>query len=136
MSGMCEKPFGLSPRAIIRDGQGRCLLVKRSSQSTHQAGLWELPGGKMDPGETFDQALLREVVEETGLTIALDRVVGAAQWEHPQVHVAYIILEAHVVEGQVRLSDEHDDCRWATPADVAMMEVCPQYVPCLEAVLA
>ena len=129
-----EKRFVLSPRAVIRDAQGRCLLVKRSSKSTHQPGLWELPGGKMDPGETFDQTLLREVAEETGLVIALDRVVAAAQWEHPQLHVAYIIMAGHVVGGEVRMSDEHDDWAWAGAADIATLEVCSQYVPCLEAI--
>ena len=131
-----EKRFVLSPRAVIRDAPGRCLLVKRSSKSTHQAGLWELPGGKMDPGETFDQTLGREVAEETGLVITLDRVVAAAQWEHPRLHVAYLIMEGHVVEGQVRLSDEHDDYAWAGPEDIATMEVCSQYLPCLEAIFA
>jgi 8-oxo-dGTP diphosphatase len=66
---MKEKPYGLSVKMVLRDDNGRCLLLKRSMNSKWYAGKWEFPGGKVDPGENFGDALLREVFEETGLRI-------------------------------------------------------------------
>lgn len=127
-----EKHFVLSPRAVVRDDRGRCLMIRRSASSTHQAGKWELPGGKMDSGEDFETALLHEVREETGLKISLDCVVGAAQWEHPEFHVAYIILEAHVTGGEMRTSGEHQEVAWVEPPEILSMDVCEQFLPFLE----
>lgn len=96
---MIDRPFKLSAKVIIRNGDGHCLLLRRSSQSKGNAGKWDLPGGKVDDGETFDAALLREVREETGLEIRLDRVAGAAQSELPERCIAYIILEGNTSLG-------------------------------------
>ena len=72
---MSHKPFALSAKVVVRDEEGRCLLLKRSMSSKGNPGKWDLPGGKVDIGESFDQGLLREVAEETGLTISLQRVL-------------------------------------------------------------
>ncbi|HUV04755.1 MAG TPA: NUDIX domain-containing protein [Armatimonadota bacterium] len=53
-----EKPFSFSLNAIIKDDAGRCLLIKRSMNSRGNPGKWDFPGGKLDPGETFDRGLL------------------------------------------------------------------------------
>ena len=89
---MSEKPFSLSVKVVILNPQGQCLLLRRSEQSKNNAGKWEFPGGKIDAGETFDVALVREVHEETHLEIVLDRVVGSAQSDLPDRRVAYLIL--------------------------------------------
>ena len=68
------KPFKLSVKVVIRDTEGRCLLLKRSRGARGNPGKWDLPGGKIEAGEDFESAVGREVAEETGLTIALDRV--------------------------------------------------------------
>jgi len=57
--------------AIVSDSAGRVLLQRRSD-----SGNWALPGGTMDIGETFAQCVIRETREETGLDVALDRIVG------------------------------------------------------------
>ena len=66
---MAGKPLALSVKVVVRDVSGRCLLLKRSLRSKGNPGKWDLPGGKVDPGENFTQGILREVAEETGLTI-------------------------------------------------------------------
>jgi len=109
---MSAKPFGLSASALINDGGGRFLLLKRSMESRFFAGQWEAPGGKIRTGESFDYALLREVKEETGLTISLDGVVGASEFELPHTRVALLCMKAHVVFGEVRLSEEHEEFVW------------------------
>lgn len=60
-----------SVAAVVRDGQGRILLQRRSDN-----GLWGLPGGSVEIGESVTQAIIREVREETGLSVRVDRLIG------------------------------------------------------------
>jgi 8-oxo-dGTP diphosphatase len=115
---MSEKPFRLAVRAVIRDGEGRCLLLRRSSACKAFVGTWEWPGGKADPGETFDVAVRREVVEETGLEIELTGVAGAFAIEMAQQRLAVLCMEAKPAGGALRLSEEHDQSAWAPLADL------------------
>jgi len=123
-----RKPFSLSIKVVIRDRVGRCLLLKRSKHSKGNPGKWEFPGGKVETGEDVGTGLLREVTEETGLTILLERVVGAAQSELPTKKVAYLIVEARLESGDVRLSSEHEEYAWVARADLATMDLAPQFL--------
>ena len=109
---MVDKPFCLAVRAVVLDEQGKCLLLKRSLGSRHFAGTWEWPGGKPDKGESFDEAVLREVAEETGLEIKLTGVAGAYYFEMDQRHVAVLCMEAVPIGGNLCLSDEHEGSAW------------------------
>lgn len=129
---MPRKPFALSAKVLVRDEAGRCLLLKRSMGSKNNAGKWDLPGGKVDSGETLHEALLREVAEEAGLEVCLERVVGAAESDLPERKVAYLILEARVVSGQVRLSEEHSEFAWVDRAALPSQDVCPQFRPFMQ----
>lgn len=115
---MNEKPFRLAVRAVIRDEAGRCLLLRRSPANKGFVGSWEWPGGKADPGESFDVALRREVREETGLEIKLLGVVGAFGFEMPQVQVVTLCMEARLAGGTLRLSEEHDAFEWVPLTDM------------------
>lgn len=114
---MPTKPFVLSVKAIICDREGRCLLVRRSSANRNFAGCWEWPGGKVESGEDFVQALIRETREETGLEIEITGFVGATQFELPGQQVIELCMEARPATGNFRLSDEHDDVAWVWPHD-------------------
>ena len=124
---MTEKPFSLSVKVLIRDSEGRCLVLRRSLASKGSPGKWEFPGGKADPGEDFDEALRREVAEETGLRVSLERVAGATEYELPDRKVAYLIMEACHKSGQVCLSDEHDDYAWVCLEDLPGIELVEQF---------
>lgn len=115
---MSEKPFRLTVRAVIRDGQGRSLLIRRSPLNKSSAGKWEWPGGKVDPGEDFATALLRELAEETGLTVDLTGFAGASSFEMPKAHVILLCMEAVLTGGTIRLSEEHDAAEWVRLADL------------------
>ena len=128
---MDPKPFAFSGKAMIRDRQGRYLLVRRSAASRYNAGKWDLPGGKADLGEDLDDALIREVQEETGLRVSLERVAGAAESETPVKKIAYLIFEAAAERGEVRLSEEHDDYVWVERAELPETDVAPQFLPFL-----
>ena len=96
---MSRKPFRLSAKVVVRDERGRCLLLKRAMSSKGNPGKWDLPEGRVDAGESFSQALLGEVVEETGLTISVQRVLGTAESESPTMKVMYLILEGRLESG-------------------------------------
>jgi 8-oxo-dGTP diphosphatase len=117
------KPWGLSVRALIRDDQGRLLLLRRSAESRHFAGQWDLPGGKAESGEPFDIALAREVEEETGFSVVLKRTVGTADDEMPLVKVTNLFCEVTVTGGALRLNSENTEAKWATPEEVASADL-------------
>ncbi|MBN1394183.1 MAG: NUDIX domain-containing protein [Pirellulales bacterium] len=112
------KPFALAVKALVADERGRILAIRRSAESNQFGGNWDLPGGKVDPGESFDAALLREAAEETGLDIALTGVAGAIEYECPTVRLAVLFMEAEARSGQVRLSGEHDDYAWVERSEL------------------
>lgn len=124
-----RKPFIIAPRAMLCDAEGRFLFLRRSAQSRRFAGHWEPPGGKMDSGEAIDQALIREVMEETGLRIGALHVVGAVEGDTPEARFVSVMMEAVAEPGEVRLSEEHDAFVWATPAEAAQLQLSPIYVP-------
>jgi 8-oxo-dGTP diphosphatase len=124
---MAKKPFVLSVRAVVRNQAGECLAIRRSASSRYDPGLWEIPGGKSDPGETIEESILREVAEETGLQIELTRVVGSAQSEIEDKRIAYLILEAQVIGGSLQLSHEHDAYRWLSRPRFAEAAFAPHY---------
>jgi 8-oxo-dGTP diphosphatase len=126
------KPFALSVKIIIKDDQGRSLLLKRSMDSKNNPGKWDFPGGKIDPGETFDQALQREVLEETGLSVKIERLVGSTQSESPTHRIIYLMLEGSAQSESVELSVEHDDFLWARPSDISSADLCEQFRPIIE----
>ena len=109
---MIEYVFGLAVRAVITNEDGKILIIKRSSDSKTNPGKWELPGGKVDQGESFDKALLREVYEETNLKIKLDNVIGASQQDLPLIRAVHIIMSGSIVDGELNLSSEHEGYAW------------------------
>jgi 8-oxo-dGTP diphosphatase len=117
-----KKPFSLSIKVLIRK-KNRYLLLRRSSENRSYRRMWEFPGGKLQPGETFADALIREVMEETGLSIALERVAGTTESEHPDWHIVHLILEAKWVSGEVRLSSEHMAYAWLPLQELTKMKL-------------
>jgi ADP-ribose pyrophosphatase YjhB (NUDIX family) len=108
--------------AIVRDGGGRdgggwLLMVQRGHEP--QAGRWSLPGGRVEPGETDEQALRREVREETGLEVRPGALVGTVERPAPDGAVFDIRdYEAEVVGGAVAAGDDAMDARWVRVDEV------------------
>lgn len=124
---MTDKPFALSVKSLIRDADGKFLTIRRSMQSKHNGGKWDLPGGKVDAGEDVAAALTREVQEETGLSIRITRLAGACQSEASSKIVIYLIFLADHLEGQVRISHEHTGFRWSTARELGQLDFGGQY---------
>ncbi|MCK8114885.1 NUDIX hydrolase [Anaerosoma tenue] len=112
-----DRPLGVAGKAIVRGGGGKILLLQRAATSGHDPGLWELPGGKMDYGEQLPEALAREVVEETGLTVSVGRPILTWHFTKEPFWVTGVTFICDLVGGEMTLSSEHDDVAWLTPTE-------------------
>jgi 8-oxo-dGTP diphosphatase len=104
--------------AVIKDPDGRLLLIKRGHEPG--AGLWSLPGGRIEPGETDQQAVAREILEETSLSVRCGRLLGTAELPGPEgavIHVSDYL--AVVTGGELAAGDDAADVRWVAAADMA-----------------
>ncbi|MGO8697041.1 MAG: NUDIX hydrolase [Limisphaerales bacterium] len=113
-----NKSFKLAVKAVIFDEQQRCLMLRRSRANKHFVGCWEWPGGKVDDGEAFADAILRETREETSLEIEITGLAGSTQFEMPAVNVVMLCMEARLAGGELKLSDEHDEFAWVPLAEL------------------
>ncbi len=120
--------------AVIKDDQGRLLLIKRGHEPA--AGRWSLPGGKVEPGETDQQAVLREVLEETGLIVTCGGLVGVVQRPGPPGAVFDIRdYAASVCGGDLRPGDDAAGARWVTAAEAAALDAAAELTDGLLAAL-
>jgi len=118
---MINHVYGLAVRVLLTDQDGKILILKRSTDSKTNPGKWELPGGKVDQGESFDHALIREVYEETNLKISLEHIVGASEQNLHIIRAVHIIMSGKIVEGELNLSKEHEGYAWV------LIETLPDY---------
>ena len=108
--------------ALIWEGD-RFLACQRPA-SKARALLWEFVGGKVEPGETPEQALIRECREELDVTVAPRDIFMEVIHEYPDLTVRLILFNAVIVEGTPKLL-EHHDLRWITTAEIDTLDFCP-----------
>ncbi|WP_316571745.1 NUDIX domain-containing protein [Neobacillus sp. YIM B06451] len=98
---------------------GKVLIVKRSANDEAGGGTWECPGGKLDFGETLENALAREIAEETGLDVAVGKLLFATTiLTNPVRQVAILTYLCRAESDAVMLSTEHTDFCWADKDEV------------------
>ena len=114
--------FRLAVKILLHDRRGRCLVLRRSAGSRLDPGRWDLPGGKVDPGEEPAVGLRREVAEETGLRCRVARLLGATQADIDGQLAVCLVLEGRILAGRLRLSPEHEDFAWRAPADLPSID--------------
>ena len=86
--------------------------------------LWEFVGGKVEPGETREQALIRECQEELGVTVAVQDVFMEVDHVYPDLTVHLTLFNASIAEG-IPQKIEHNDLRWITVEEIDQYEFCP-----------
>ena len=108
--------------AIIHDGHGRIFATQRGYGEWKD--YWEFPGGKMEPGETPEEALRREIWEELETRIVVERLVETVEWDYPAFHLTMHCYLCHVESGHLELK-EHEAARWLTNAELESVEWLP-----------
>src|SRR4051812_33419949 len=103
--------------AIVHDAEGRLLVIRRGRPPGE--GRWSLPGGRVEPGESDTEAVVRELAEETGLRVQAGSLVGQVERAGPG-GVTYDIRDyaAIVTGGALTPGDDASDARWASLAEL------------------
>jgi ADP-ribose pyrophosphatase YjhB (NUDIX family) len=117
----------ISVKAVLVDGDRACLLLNDRDQ-------WELPGGRLERGESPEQCLLREVLEEIGLEAEIERLVEARVFAPaPGKEVFVVVYRCRLARaGKPRLSPEHRQAGWFTLAEMASLILPAGYLASLQ----
>ncbi|HHY83225.1 MAG TPA: (deoxy)nucleoside triphosphate pyrophosphohydrolase [Clostridiales bacterium] len=99
-------------------------LVCQRPANKARSLLWEFVGGKVEPGETKEQALIRECQEELGVTLSVGEAFMDVTHEYPDLTVHLTVFNATIAEGEPQKL-EHNDIRWITVNDIPKYNFCP-----------
>ena len=109
--------------ALIMDETGRALICRRPAHKARGL-LFEFPGGKVDPGEGYEEALIRECREELDVLLEVGELYMKVEHAYPDLTVALYLYRARIMEGTPRLL-EHAAFAWVRPKDFPNYDFCP-----------
>ena len=118
--------------AIIHQG-GKILATQRG-YGEHK-GMWEFPGGKMEPGETQEEAIRREIAEELNVQICVERKVCTVEYDYPQFHLTMHCFWCSMAGGELVLK-EHESAQWLERTQWDAVEWLPADVEVVKALKA
>ena len=133
MASKTQTELKVAAKAVIVNNDGNVLILREAKAKVHptntQSGSYQLPGGQLEPGETFEHGLKREVYEETGLNIVAGSPLLVGEWR-PVVkgkrrQIIGIFISATSDTKQVKLSDEHDAYKWVDPKRRSKYDIIP-----------
>lgn len=108
--------------AIIHDAEGRIFATQRGYGDMKDG--WEFPGGKMEKGETPEEALEREILEELDTRIQVERLVTTVEYDYPKFHFTMHCYWCSIESGQLTLK-EHEAARWLTIEQINSVDWLP-----------
>lgn len=108
--------------AIIRDGN-RILATQRGYGDMKDG--WEFPGGKIEAGESSEEALIREIEEELGARISVDGYLMTVEYDYPEFHLSMDCFLASVTDGEKIILKEHEAARWLAPGELDQVDWLP-----------
>ena len=115
--------------ALIR--KGNTFMICQRPAHKARGLLWEFPGGKIEPGETGPEALIRECREELGVTLSVGDVFYEVDHVYPDITIHLTLYNAAVAEGTPQLL-EHNDLRYISPSEIDGYDFCPADVDILK----
>lgn len=104
--------------------QGDKFMICQRPANKARGLLWEFVGGKVESGETKEQALIRECKEELNILLSVGDVFMDVIHEYPDITVHLTLFNATIAEGEPKKL-EHNDIQWITPSEIANYEFCP-----------
>lgn len=102
----------VSVAGVVVDDQGRVLVIRRDD-----TGHWQAPGGVLELDETFEEGVCREVLEETGLTVAVDRLTGV--YKNLSHGIVALVFRCRPVSGKAHPTEEAPEVRWMDKGEVS-----------------
>lgn len=118
-----DMPYGLTVRGIMKNDNDEILIVKRHPKSRTDPEMWELPGGKVEKGEFFADALVREIKEETDLDVKVGDFCEAIQNDYMHKRTVQLMMYLTDITGEVKISDEHTEWMWADLEKIKSLEI-------------
>ncbi len=118
----------VSCAVLERDG---CVLIARRASHKAMAGFWEFPGGKIEAGETPEQSLARELVEELGIEVAVGEYLATSEEQSVERLLRLHCYRVRWLGGEIRLID-HDRYLWVEKSALASYRLCPPDRPLLD----
>lgn len=128
MSGSASRDRKLVVAGLVVDRGGTVLLTQRREDQTWPL-YWELPGGKIEPGEAPEAALRRELREELGVTVDVGRIREVVHHTYPEYDVLLLVYPCTLHPGSVPRPIEVRDLAWAAPARLPEYRVLPADAP-------
>ena len=113
--------------------KGRFMICQRPAHKARGL-LWEFVGGKVEPGETKEQALIRECQEELAVTLSVGDMFMDVIHEYPDLTVHLTLFNATIADGEPQKL-EHNDIRWIMPSEIANCDFCPADVEILKRII-
>ena len=124
--------FQIATKAIILNDDGELLIIKKTVEENANdasSNLYDVPGGRLKYGEKLDEALQREVMEETGLKIYKRTLLSANSFIRPdKLQLTVITYLCFCKEKKICLSDEHSDFLWIKPSDLLNSSIYPDWI--------
>jgi 8-oxo-dGTP diphosphatase len=119
--------------ALVWDGD-RFMICQRPAHKARGL-LWEFVGGKVEPGETKEEALIRECHEELDVTVEVGSVFMEVIHEYPDIKIKLTLFNAKIAEGEPKML-EHNDIRWITTDEIPQYAFCPADTDILSRLIA
>lgn len=116
--------------AAILEKDGRIIIAQRKS-SDHLSGKWEFPGGKIEPGETPEECLARELSEEFDIDVAIGAFLGSNDHHYDHVSIELMAYRAVWIGGAITMND-HKAYRWVTIDQLTEFDFAPADIPFVE----
>lgn len=116
--------------AAIIAHENRILATQRGSGEFKDG--WEFPGGKVEPGETPEQAIVREIQEELVVEIAPQKLVTTVEYDYPKFHLTMHCFLSRIVSGKINLL-EHEDAKWLPQHELDSVDWLPADVEVVQA---
>lgn len=122
-----DRKFGVATKAIIRNDEGKYLVLHKSEIEKISPNEIDIPGGRMKFGEGVEESLKREIAEELGIHIEIEKPLRVWGFIKDNLHLVGITFLAKYIDGEIKLSEEHTKHEWVG-RDKILMGDYPEWI--------